>query len=172
MGGYISAYYAIVHQENLLSLALMDAAGVTSPQKSYYQEHLEKTNENLIVPVDVEGFKKFMAVIYHIPPKVPDHFAKYFIGLRKKRLQQENRLFQEIVKSLEKPIESKLQVIETQTLIMWGDKDQVIDISSVPIFEKGIKNSQTVIFKDIGHAPFLEAPMKTNTAYKKFLTNL
>lgn len=172
MGGYISLYYASVYQNKLLSLAIMDAAGVTSPKQSYYVKHLMETKENLLVPEDVEGFGKMMEIVYHNPPEVPDHFAEYFIEVRKKRLKEENLLFQGLMKSLEVPLEPRLTAIEAKTLIMWGDKDRIIDISSIPVFEKGIKNHQTVIFKEIGHAPFREAPMKTNKAYEKFLTNL
>ncbi|MBU2647949.1 alpha/beta hydrolase [bacterium] len=172
MGGYISSYYATVHPEKLLSLALMDSAGVTSPEQSYYVKHLLETKENLLVPEDVEGFKKMMEIVYHVPPTIPDHFARYFIDLRKKRLDEENRLFQGMLKSLDTPLEPRLPLITAKTLIMWGDKDRIIDISSVPVFEKGIANHQTVIFKNVGHAPFREAPLETNTAYEKFLTNL
>jgi len=172
MGGYISSYYATVHQDKLLSLALMDSAGVTSPQQSYYMKHLLVTNENLLVPENVEGFKKMMEIVFHDPPKIPDHFAEYMIGVRKKRVEQEKRMFQGMLKSFKKPLEKRLPAITAKTLIMWGDKDRIIDVSSVPVFEKGIKNHQTVIFKDIGHVPFMEAPIKTNAVYEKFLTHL
>ncbi len=172
MGGYISAQYATAYQNKLLSLALMDSAGVTSPKQSYYVKHLMETNENLLVPEDVEGFKKMMEIVYHVPPEIPDHFSAYFIDVRKKRLKEENRLFQGLVKSLEKPLEERLSMIEAKTLIMWGDKDRIIHVSSVPVFEKGIKNHQTVIFKNIGHVPFREAPIKTNQAYEQFLASL
>ncbi|MBT4362996.1 MAG: alpha/beta hydrolase [Desulfobacterales bacterium] len=172
MGGYISSYYASVFQERSLSLALIDSAGVTSPEQSYYAKHFNKTNENVLVPEDVKGYKRMLEFVFHTPPKIPDHIAGYIIEVRKKRLKEEKLLFQYIVKSMELPLEQRLPLIETKTLIMWGDKDRIIDISSVPIFEKGIKNHQTVIFKDIGHVPFLEAPIKTNEAYEKFLTGL
>jgi abhydrolase domain-containing protein 6 len=172
MGGYISSYYATVFKNRLLSLALMDSAGVISPEQSYYAKHLIERNENLLVPEDVKGLKRMMEIVFHTPPKIPDHIAGYFIEVRKKRLKEEKLLFQGIVKSMEDPLEPRLPSIEAKTLIMWGDKDRIIDISSVPVFEKGIKNHQTVIFKDIGHVPFIEALKKTNEAYDKFLTNL
>ncbi len=50
-------------------------------------------------------------------------------------------------------LESKLDKITAPTLIVWGDSDRVIHISSVPIFEKGIKNSKSVIIKECGHVP-------------------
>ena len=73
---------------------------------------------------------------------------------------------------MDDPLEERLPKIETKTLIMWGDKDQIIHPSSVSVFEKEIKKHQTVMFKDIGHAPFREAPTKTNQAYEQFLASL
>jgi pimeloyl-ACP methyl ester carboxylesterase len=45
-------------------------------------------------------------------------------------------------------LEKELPNIKAQTLILWGDQDKVLDVSSVPVFEKGLKNHKTVIIKD------------------------
>jgi len=66
-------------------------------------------------------------------------------------------------------LESKLNKINAPTLIVWGDSDKLVHISSVPIFEKNIKNSKSVIIKECGHAPMLEKPAETAAAYQDFL---
>jgi pimeloyl-ACP methyl ester carboxylesterase len=172
MGGFISAYYAAQYPEKLLSLALMDAAGVQAPIEPDYISHLKDTGENLLIPEDVDGFKKMLEIIYHAPPKIPARFIDFFFKVRQKRLKVEALMFQDLIKSLEDPLEKYLSLIKTNTLIMWGDKDRVVDISAVPVFEKGILHHQTVIFKNVGHVPFLEAQEKTNSAYQDFLTDL
>ena len=65
----------------------------------------------------------------------------------------------------------KLQ-IKAPTLILWGDQDKAVDISSVPVFEKGLKNHKTVIIKDCGHMPIIEKPQEAATHYIDFIKSI
>jgi pimeloyl-ACP methyl ester carboxylesterase len=69
-------------------------------------------------------------------------------------------------------LEKDLPNIKAPTLILWGDKDKIIDISSVPVFEKGLKNHKTVIIKDCGHCPMMEKPQETATQYLDFVKGI
>ena len=69
-------------------------------------------------------------------------------------------------------LEKELPNIEAQTLILWGDQDKVLDVSSVPVFEKGLKNHKTVIIKDCGHLPMIEKPQETATHYIDFIKGI
>jgi len=62
-----------------------------------------------------------------------------------------------------------LPKIKAPTSILWGDQDRILDISSVPVFEKGLKNHKTAIIKDCGHAHMLEKPQETATHYLDFI---
>jgi abhydrolase domain-containing protein 6 len=65
-------------------------------------------------------------------------------------------------------LEGNLSRIPQPTLILWGDTDRVVDVSSVSIFEK-IKNHKKVIMKDCGHVPMIERPEETASLYLDFL---
>jgi pimeloyl-ACP methyl ester carboxylesterase len=69
-------------------------------------------------------------------------------------------------------LEKNLPKIKAPTLILWGDQDRILDISSVPVFEKGLKNHKTVIIKGCGHAPQVEKPQETATYYLDFIKSL
>jgi pimeloyl-ACP methyl ester carboxylesterase len=66
-------------------------------------------------------------------------------------------------------LEKELPKIKTPALILWGDQDKVIDVSCVPVFERGLSNHQTAIIKDCGHLPKLERPGETAAAHLGFL---
>jgi abhydrolase domain-containing protein 6 len=68
-------------------------------------------------------------------------------------------------------LEPFLPAVNVPVLIIWGDKDKILDISSVSILEKKLKNYQTVIMKETGHVPILEKPQETATSYLYFLKN-
>jgi pimeloyl-ACP methyl ester carboxylesterase len=69
-------------------------------------------------------------------------------------------------------LEKDLPNIKAPALILWGYQDKVIDISSVPVFEKGLKNHKTVIIKDCGHVPMVEKPQETATHYMDFIKGI
>jgi pimeloyl-ACP methyl ester carboxylesterase len=69
-------------------------------------------------------------------------------------------------------LEKDLPNIKAPALILWGDQDKIIDISSVPVFEKGLKNHKTVIIKNCGHVPMMEKPQETATQYIDFIKGI
>jgi pimeloyl-ACP methyl ester carboxylesterase len=69
-------------------------------------------------------------------------------------------------------LEKELPKIKAPSLILWGDQDKILDISSIPVFEKGLKNHKTIVIKDCGHVPMLEKPQETATQYKDFIKGI
>ena len=65
-----------------------------------------------------------------------------------------------------------LKDLHMPVLIMWGDRDRIIHVSTVSVFQQGIPQAQTVIFKDCGHMPMLEIPRESAKAYATFLEGL
>ena len=60
--------------------------------------------------------------------------------------------------------------IEAPTLILFGDKDRIINPSAAKTFNERIKGSEVVILPGIGHLPMEEAPDATAGAIADFLT--
>ena len=172
MGGWIAGYYASEHPEKVLSLALIDSAGVISAETSQAHKHLKETGENLLVPSDAEGYKKMMAVVFHDPPPIPDRLAEAFIEQRMQRLDSEKIMFRALRQSQKDNLEERLHLIQAKTLIIWGGEDQIIDISAMRILHRGIKQSQTAVLEKVGHAPHLEALDKTANTYRQFLDTI
>ena len=64
----------------------------------------------------------------------------------------------------------RLSEIKIPTLILWGDKDQLIPLEMGLRFDKDIKNSQLVRFNNLGHVPQEENPTITVAVLKEFLS--
>ena len=102
------------------------------------------------------------------PPQLPSFMKQYLA----KQAVEAGPLNKKICKDMWPDtliLESKLNKITAPTLIVWGDSDKLIHISSVPIFEKNIKNSKSVIIKECGHVPMMEKPAETASIYQDFL---
>lgn len=56
-------------------------------------------------------------------------------------------------------------------LIIWGEKDQLIPVSSGALFDSALPNSQLVVYPEIGHLPMIEAPQTTANDIREFLNN-
>lgn len=66
------------------------------------------------------------------------------------------------------PLEPELPRIQAPTLLLWGDQDRILDVSSIETMKPLLKNASVVIIKDCGHAPILERP-ESAADYLKFI---
>lgn len=170
MGGLFAGTYAARYPGQVLSAGLFNAAGVAAPVKSEVMKKIE-TGENPLVLQDEKDFLRIYRMLFVNPPPLPYPLKKVFV-----KAALDNRLFYE--KALREigpdflSLEGQLPRIKAPVLIVWGDQDKIIDVSSVAVFEKGIKNHQTVIMKDCGHVPMIERPEETARHYLDFIENL
>ncbi len=167
MGGAIAAYYASAYPEDLLSLALIDTAGVQSPEKSEMAIALEKGFNPLLVEneADFDRFLKFTTVK---PPYIPGSIKAYFAQRAVQNRPFNEQVFRDI-KGEAGSVEKRLPLIKAPTLIVWGDTDRVIHPSAAQVFARGIRGSRVVILKDCGHGPMVERPEETAAVYNAFL---
>lgn len=73
MGGHIAALYAARHPQEVLTLALLDNAGVTSPRKSEMFERVERGEANPLVVRKAEDFQALMEFVFVDPPPCQMH---------------------------------------------------------------------------------------------------
>lgn len=62
----------------------------------------------------------------------------------------------------------KVPLIKQPTLVIFGEKDEVIDISNAYKFESMIPNVQLKIIPECGHVPHIEKAPETAVLIKKF----
>ena len=167
MGGSIVGIYAVDHPEMVKTLALFDSAGVDAPIASELYS-LILQGENPMIINNVSDYDKYLEIVYVKPPQWPSFMKEYRAKKAIEAAPFNKKIWWDFVAEVYM-LESKLNNITAPTLIVWGDSDRLVHVSSVPIFEKNIKNSQSVIIKDCGHAPMLEKPEETASIYKDFL---
>jgi pimeloyl-ACP methyl ester carboxylesterase len=168
MGGSIAGNYAATYPDMVKTLALFDSAGVTSPVKSERALLLEKDINPLVVK-DAKGYDGLLEICFNKPPQLPSLIKKYLAKKAMEDTPLNEKIFNEITYTDINALESKLNIITAPTLIVWGDSDKVIDVSSVPIFKKNIKGSKSAIIKECGHLPMMEKPRETASVYQDFL---
>ncbi|MBF0224526.1 MAG: alpha/beta hydrolase [Desulfobacterales bacterium] len=170
MGGHIAALFTIKFPEYVLSLSLLDAAGVKSINKSKLSVFFEK-GENPLVVKTTQDFDRLMELAFVKPPIIPGSVKKLFTKEAITNSKLNDKIWKDM-KDIPAPLENLLSGITAPVLILWGDKDKILDVSSVPVFEQCIKNYKTVIMKDCGHSPMIERPEETAEHLRNFYTKL
>ena len=168
MGGNIAGAFAAAHPEMVKTLGLFDSGGVKSPMKSELHLFME-TGINPLIVKNTEDYDRLLAFNFYKPIPIPSFVKKVLAEKAAKASEFNQKIFKESTQDDFLLLESKLGMIKAPTLIVWGDSDRVIHVSSVPVFEKKIKNARSVIIKECGHLPMLEKPQETADAYKNFL---
>jgi abhydrolase domain-containing protein 6 len=170
MGGSISAYYASQYPDEVLSLTLINSAGVTSPIKSELAVELERGYNPLLVK-DVDDYDRLINFIFVKKPYIPGSIKKYFAEKAVQNKSFNEKIFSDI-RSEKNPVEASLSKIKSPTLILWGDTDRVIHVSSTEVFQKNIKNSKVIILKDCGHSPQIERPQEVASHILQFISSV
>lgn len=70
---------------------------------------------------------------------------------------------------LDYEIRERLSEIACPTLIVWGDRDRLINVRDADVFAELIPNSRKVVFGDTGHMSMLERPEAFNALLEEFL---
>jgi pimeloyl-ACP methyl ester carboxylesterase len=172
MGGYIAAYYAGEYPQKVKSLVLMDAAGVRSRMPSYFWQSYKKDGKVVLLYKTPKEFDEFMSFLFYRPPWVPGRFKAYMAQKGAYHYELRKKVLEDMAQCGLYLLEDRLHRIRARTLILWGANDRILHVSSVEKFEKGLKNSRTVIIDKCGHVPYLEKPGETKRACSDFLASL
>jgi pimeloyl-ACP methyl ester carboxylesterase len=167
MGGLIAGVYAATYPDEILTLCLLDPAGVVESEPSQFSLELEKGNNPLIVE-SVSDYDKLLDFTFARRPSLPEPLKSYFAEIAVQRKDFYKKVFIEATPGNQ--LEAVMARIRAKTLIFWGDNDRVLSVSSAQVLHTGIEKSKVVILKDCGHMPMLEKPAETARHYLEFIS--
>lgn len=171
MGGHISALYAARYPQQIRSLALLDTSGIQAPRKSEFISLLESGAPNPLLVQAPEDFERLLNFVFVEPPALPQGVKHYLA----ERAIANSAHYQAVLEQLVTryiPLEPELANVTAPTLVLWGDQDRVLDVSSITVLKPLLKHSSVVIMKACGHAPMIERPAETAAHYQAFLDTL
>jgi pimeloyl-ACP methyl ester carboxylesterase len=168
MGGHLAALYAHEHPEEVASLALVDNAGVVSPVESDAQRALAHGVNPLIVR-SLDEFDRLLEYASHNKPFIPWP-VKGVLAQRTIDRADENQLIYTAIKGdPAAALEPLLPQIKTPVLIIWGEYDRILHVSSVEKMRPLLPQAEVIIMEDTGHIPMLERPSETAAHYLRFV---
>ncbi|MGJ8686001.1 MAG: alpha/beta fold hydrolase [Spongiibacteraceae bacterium] len=168
MGGYTAAYFAIHYPERTLSAAMLDPAGVKSPQPSDMEKMLEQ-GKNPFLAGSREDFHRFYPMTMSQPPWLPGFVVD---GMATKYLERRDAHAQIFADFHKGPLLTpRLAELRAPALLIWGSEDKLIHVSATAVWTAGIPQLQVEVMEGIGHMPMVEATAETAKIYHGFLSS-
>ncbi len=179
MGGAISWNYALHNPQGLAQMVLVDAAGYPKKGESgslgFTIASTPVINNLLLYATPKFLVRKSLETVYYDQARVTDEQVERFHdvaireGNRAAALQIFKGSFQGNSKRFLNSNVSRIKDIKTPTLILWGDKDNLISVDNVAQFQRDIQGSQAEIYKNVGHVPMEEVPGKVAASIAGFV---
>ncbi|WP_182405758.1 alpha/beta fold hydrolase [Psychrobacter sp. GP33] len=167
MGGAISVAYAAMYPDSVKSLWLLDSAGFWSAGLYDRYQNATADNNPLVVANTKEYFKLYKLVM-NKPPFIPKTVQAVFAQENIANRNLQTKIIEQIV---EDNVETRAKIVaeyNIPTLIVWGQKDQVIKLETVNLMATLMPTAQIITMPKIGHVPMIEAVKETAKDYKKF----
>mgnify|MGYP003439216070 FL=1 len=171
MGGQLAAMFAARYPEQVRSVALFANAGITSPNKSELQSIIERGEPNPLIVTNAEDFERLMAFVFVKQPSMPAPLKQLFAERAIASHDFNQKVFEQLMTPL-LALEPELGKIQAPTLLLWGDQDRLLDVSSIEVMKPLLKQSSAVVMQDCGHVPMVERPEETAGHYLAFLDGL
>lgn len=168
MGGHIAALYAHRYPQQVESIALLNNAGVESPTPSEVMLAVER-GENPLLVSSPEDFDRLLALVSYKQPFLPWPAKGVVARTAFENSAFNRRIFDRYKEDRSIGLEPILADIKQPVLIIWGEFDRVLDVSSVDVMRPLLRQATVVIMNDTGHIPMIERPAETAAHYRAFL---
>jgi pimeloyl-ACP methyl ester carboxylesterase len=176
MGGGVAWHYALVHPEKVSALILVDAAGAPqwtskSPPIGFRLARMPVVREAMlyITPRSVIEKSLHQSISRHeiVTPAMVDRYWELLLypGNRQATLDRFA-----LVHNVEPASKQALAGLKMPTLILWGDEDALIPVSSATWFAEAIPQARSIIYKGVGHVPMEEMADKSAVDVDHFLS--
>lgn len=171
MGGQIAALYAARYPKQVSSLALFANAGISSPQPSELQQILDRGDANPLLVSNVADFNRLMEFVFVKAPEMPDSLKQYMAEQAIASHDLNQKIFAQLMANYI-ALEPELGKVQVPTLLLWGDQDRLLDVSSIEVMQPLLKQPSVVIMQACGHVPMVERPEETAAHYLTFLDSI
>lgn len=157
MGGFIAGTMAVNYPYRIQSVVLISPVGVVSPEPSRVDRLIEQGKSPFLVHSRQE-FAAMLGMSMSKPPYVPQPVQEYLADQYIERRPQLEKVFADFHRK--DMLDSRLDEVRMPMLLVWGGKDDMVSLSSLPVWTKGVKNARSVVYEDLGHMPMVEDPLR------------
>ncbi|CAN0906955.1 Monoacylglycerol lipase abhd6-A [Linum grandiflorum] len=170
-GGYVG-YHLAAHTEKVEKVVLMSTGvGCSNCEKQELVRKLGMDPKELLVPSTCAHLRQLLTrSVYRgaYMNLVPDFFLQgYLNALSIKNRKEKMELVDHLLGNKNK---ESLAVLAQETLLIWGDKDNVFPVKLAYQLQRHLgSKARVAIVKDTGHAVNMDAPAQVNRLISSFI---
>ncbi len=179
MGGFIAAELAIAFPQRVELLVLVSAAGISTYQNPATARSLPAIRRLDRVLAATTAWTASKSETVARRPRLREatlslvvrHPSRLPGALAAEQLRGAGKpgFLAALESILDYDVRERLPEIACPTLIVWGERDRLIDVADAALFEQLIPDSRKVVFEDTGHMAMLELPGRFNELLAGFL---
>ncbi len=132
---------------------------------------MERGETNPLLINSADDFNNMLDFLFVQQPPLPESLKQY-LAMRAMASHDFNQKIFSQLRERYVPLEPELAKIQVPTLLLWGDQDQVLDVSSIKVMQPLLKQPSVVIMQACGHLLMIERPEETAEHYQKFLDGI
>ena len=167
MGGATIATLAANHPARVRSLVLMNAAGMGGARLSPMENQLRQ-GENPLIPEDPRETRALFRIATHRHRGLISRLMPLAMGPEMQHRAPLNRqLFADMMQPEER-VPELLERVSAPTQVIWGEQDQVVDVSCAHHYGALLPNARVRVLRGIGHLPMVEAPLRSARIIRQF----
>jgi abhydrolase domain-containing protein 6 len=157
MGGMIAGLVACEIPDLCRALVLIDPSGVEAPRESPFWGEFA-AGRNVLLPTDEAEWDTMVRTLYEQRRRIPGFVRRTALQHIKNNSALLDHIFKRLLSEGMNPLGKRLKEIRCPVQIIWGERDQVIDKSTVEVFRDQVADVRTTIIEDCGHSPTTEQP--------------
>jgi pimeloyl-ACP methyl ester carboxylesterase len=150
-------------------MCLLDTGGLTavSPQPSDLQLVVAK-GQSPLTPTSKKEFSELMKYAFYKEPFIPWPITSVMAEKAVEASAFNQKIWRDI-NAHPTDVVPLLPGLHLPVLVIWGDKDRILHVSTTEVLKRSLPDAETIIMKDCGHVPMLERPQETAEYYVAFL---
>ena len=173
MGGSIAWNYALFNPAVVDKLVLIDAVGYPKRGESgslgFKIASTPVINNILLFATPKALVRKSLETIYFDQSRVTDAQVERFHDMA---IREGNRAAALLIFKGSfgtSKFKGKIKEIKTPTLVLWGEKDNLISVENAYQFNQDIKGSKLEVYPNVGHVPMEEIPEQVAKSILDFI---
>ena len=166
MGGAVTLRFAADFPEATRAIVLLGSVGPVV-DKSPFVLGLDE-GKNPLIPSSHDEFFAMLDFVTVRRPWLPSSIGAFLAAEQVKRKPELVELFDGWVAQDGGALDAALERVKAPTLVIHGERDRVIDVSSARAIAERIPTSKLLVLPDVGHVPQLEVPQRVARAITDF----